>query len=116
MPFHLPTLTRKTRKLYDDTVMPSLRRVVRTKTLDTDYAHPAQLGAKIAELLCRRTVEGLVVTEAELCILYVLHKGTAKSREQEIRNYIKDITKALDGNPNTSLTVIGNPKTGWSIQ
>ena len=112
---NLPTLTRNTRKLYEGTVMPSLQRIFRkTATLDTDYEHPTQLGAKIADLLCRRTIEGTVVTETELRIVYVLHKGT--SSDPRWRAYISDIRSALDADPNTSLSVVGNHKSGWSIK
>ena len=112
---NLPTISRKTRKLYEGTVMPSLRRVFRkTATLDTDYEHPTQLGAKIADLLCRRSVVGTVVTEAELHNVYKQHGGT--SSDPRWRAYITDIRKAMDADPTTSLSVVGNHKTGWSIK
>ncbi len=117
MKYHLPTLTKDTRRVYTQELMPSLRRVTRpSATLDTDYEHPAQLGSKIAEKLIRAGLTRRMVSLDRLVVEYYDHGGTIRDPRGQMRSYVKDIRDALASNPNTNVRVYGSSKTGWCIR
>ena len=110
-------ISSKTRRIYDHELLPSLKRIFRkTATLDTDYEHPSQLGAKIADCIIRAGVQGQPASARELASIYTRHGGTSSDPQYRIRAYVRDIRNALDANPNTSFSVVGDKNTGWMVR